>query len=99
MEYHAEASVYPLKSSEGGRTSGYIPNGYRPILCIDGEHFSLQISCPGDNPIVDGISTPGIKLSFLAPELVRQHLRIGKEFTLNEGKKVTASGIITKVML
>jgi translation elongation factor EF-Tu-like GTPase len=95
-----EAEVHFLRTAEGGRQSAAGGNGvYRPThdfgmkeFFNDGIHIFVgkDLVAPGDSVVS--------KIWLLSPESLHGRLRVGQRFTVNEGRKIVANAVITRIV-
>ena len=92
---HFEAEVHFLSAEEGGRKTPCI-SGYRPtIRYSDDGLWSAEQNFIGKDSINPGEDVTS-QMALLEPGYHVGRLVVGTEFTLTEGAKVVARGIVTK---
>ncbi|TWU41680.1 Elongation factor Tu [Rubripirellula tenax] len=95
MDAHAEAELYSLPESDGGRRSPF-SSGYRPCFRFDDVDNGVTITLL-DRSSMDGGDTGLVSLSFHAPLLQAGRLFVGAQFGIAEGARIVARGTITVI--
>ena len=96
---HIEASVYVLRTEEGGRKSPFFC-GYRPnhdFGVLGGMLNDAQHKIVGRDRIELGDSGL-VQLTLVRPDLLGRRLYPNMEFTVQEGSRIVGRGRITRVL-
>lgn len=96
MEPHLRVKLLTTPTVLDGRR-GPFTTGYRPQFRYRGQDNDVSITIPGDIWIEPGDSTDAL-LSFYRPDLQQSRLQLGSSFTLAEGRKNIAAGMITEIL-
>ncbi|MEZ6095001.1 MAG: hypothetical protein R3C03_12350 [Pirellulaceae bacterium] len=94
MEPHIRFKLLITPSVLAGRVSPFT-TGYRPQFRYRGRDNDVSINIPGDIWIEPGSSTDAL-LTFHRPDLQQSRLQLGSSFTLAEGQRNIAAGVITE---
>ena len=95
METHAEAELYALPESDGGRHSPFFSED-RPCIAFDDVYDGLTITLL-DCDSMSGGDTRRVAFSFHSLPTFVGRLRVGLPFSIAEGARVVAHGTITAV--
>ena len=95
MDIHAEAELFVLPESDGGRKSPFF-SGYRPQFRFDGRDNDCSITLLNGDQLGGG-ETGMVALSFYRPELQSGRFSIGSAFAIAEGARVVGRGRITLI--
>ena len=95
MDTHAEAELFALPESDGGRHSPFF-SGYRPCITFDDVYDGLTITLL-DRELMAGGDTGCVAFSFHALPSFVGRLRVGLAFDIAEGARIVARGTITAV--
>ena len=96
MDIHAEAELFVLPESDGGRKSPFF-SGYRPCIAFDDVYNGLTINLL-DAESLGGGDTGRVSLSFTYLPAFVGRIRVGMPFDIAEGARVVARETITSVM-
>jgi hypothetical protein len=96
MKPHLRVKLLTIPTVLDGRR-GPFTTGYRPQFRYRGQDNDVSVTIPGDKWIQPGDSTDAL-LSFYRPELQQLRLQLGSSFTLAEGQKNVATGMITEIL-
>ena len=93
------ATIYVLSTAEGGRRTPF-RTGYRPQFHIAASEFSTSFlisKIVGGDEMAPG-ETGAVEATLLAPECLDAAVGLGTEFSLREGNRVIARGVIEEYL-
>jgi elongation factor Tu len=96
MTHDVEIDIEFLRTEDGGRATP-VSNDYRPQLYYDGHDWDARHEYPDVASVVPGQRTRAY-LSLISPAEHLGKLIPGKAVSFREGRKVVATGVVTRVL-
>lgn len=90
------ATITLIPTDKGGRKGPTPSDELRPILMIDGTNWSISLNLEDTGSVAPG-QTVTIPIYFFDLEGAREHLSVGKKFTIWEGITI-ANGVIDEIL-
>ena len=90
------ATVRFYSTEAGGRKGPTPPNMFGCPLEFEGEMFDCRLVLNEAGSLAPG-ATAEVPIAFLYPELIKQRLRVGSQFTLWDGRTV-ADGVVEEIV-